>query len=219
MLKIPSQGKPGVDGDGWLQARTRLRSRTAKGCPYQIFGKRPKPLSISFGGGPPSEIDQREPSTPPREGLRKNNVESGSARSLPRDKRPGSAEVEHRLSLLIPCEVRVARTCVNNSHVHAPFMRSRAAPSLGVALGASRRASSSVGKAAARTWHLKELRDVCQIAQHDFIRPRLNCVNTAIWVIGRRDEEHQQGDHRGEQHGQERLCQQTLNLEKVRRKN
>jgi hypothetical protein len=42
---------------------------------------------------------------------------------------------------------------------------------------------------------LKELRGVCQIAQHDFIRPRLNRVNTAIWVIRRGDEEHQQGDH------------------------
>jgi hypothetical protein len=48
----------------------------------------------------------------------------------------------------------------------------------------------------------QELWSVCQIAQHDFIRSRLNRVNTAIWVIGRGNEEHQQGDHRCEQHGQ-----------------
>jgi hypothetical protein len=38
-------------------------------------------------------------------------------------------------------------------------------------------------------------------------------------VIRRSDEEHQQADHRGEQHGQQRLCQQTLDVEEVRCKN
>jgi hypothetical protein len=62
----------------------------------------------------------------------------------------------------------------------------------------------------------RELWVVRQIAQHNFIRPRLDRVNTPIWVIRRGDEEHQQSDHRGEQHAQERLCQQTLNVEEIR---
>ena len=50
------------------------------------------------------------------------------------------------------------------------------------------------------------------------MRDGLDRVHTTIWVIRRPDEEHQQGNHRGERHGQERLCEQTLNVEEVRRK-
>ena len=67
--------------------------------------------------------------------------------------------------------------------------------------------------------HVKPLWDFRQIVEDDFIRPRLNRVDTTIWVVCRGDKEHQQGDHRSEQHGQERVCQQTLNVEEVRGKN